>query len=144
MKTSFGLTESSTDQSTGWYDCLKQETAHLNIRSIIFELGFFRTNIIRPAHIKFRRNQITDYDGIRNMVGEFVHGMGGNQPGDPVKAVKVMMDIVRGEGVAEGKVVPQRLPLGPDTLGTMRKKAVTNLTICNEWEDVIRGTNIDQ
>ncbi|KAF2261283.1 NAD(P)-binding protein [Lojkania enalia] len=128
----------------GWNDCLRQETAHLNIKSIIFELGFFRTKMMHPDNIKFRTNPITEYDYVRELVGQFVQKMNGNQPGDPKKAVNIMIDVVKGEGVAEGKAMPTRLPLGPDVLSTMRKTCVNNLAICNEWEDVIRSTDLDK
>jgi hypothetical protein len=121
---------------------LKQETAHLGIKNIIFELGFFRTKIMHPENVKSRPNPIADYDDIRNGVAQFVQNINGNQPGDPKKAVEIILDVVREEGVAEGKSLPERLPLGPDCLATMRKKAVGNLAICNEWEDVIRSTNV--
>jgi hypothetical protein len=42
----------------GWHDCLKQETSHLHLKSIISELGFFRTKIINPENIKFRSNSM--------------------------------------------------------------------------------------
>jgi hypothetical protein len=115
----------------------------LGIKNIIFELGFFRTKIMDPENVKFRSTPIADYDDIRNGVTQFVKNINGNQPGDPKKAVGIILDVVREEGVAEGKSLPERLPLGPDCLATMRKKAVGNLVICNEWEDVIRSTDVD-
>ncbi|KAF2871948.1 putative hydroxybutyrate dehydrogenase [Massariosphaeria phaeospora] len=128
----------------GFHDCMKQEVAHLNIKSVIFELGFFRTKIMHPDNVlKFRSEPIADYDGIRDLTSQFVDGINGNQPGDPKKAVEIMIDVVKGEGVAAGKEMPDRLPLGPDCLATMRKRCVGNLTTCNEWEDVIRSTNVE-
>jgi len=95
-----------------------------------------------PNNVKtFRANPIADYDDTRSLVAQFVQSVNGNQPGDPKKAVEVMLDVVKGEGVAEGKVMPERLPLGPDVLTTVRKRCVGHLSICNEWEDVIRSTN---
>ena len=126
----------------GWYDCLKQETTHLGIKSIIFELGFFRTKIMHPDNVKFRSEPIEDYKDVRGAVAQFVQGINGNQPGDPKKAVEVMIDCVKEEGVAQGKAIPERLPLGSDCLATLRKRSVNNLAICNDWEDVIRSTGI--
>jgi NADP-dependent 3-hydroxy acid dehydrogenase YdfG len=128
----------------GWYDCLRQEIAHLNIKCIIFELGFFRTQIMNPGHVKtFRASPISDYDDTRNLVAQFVQAMNGNQPGDPRKAVEVMLDVVKGEGVSKGRAMPERLPIGTDVLMTARKRAVGHLSICNEWEEVIRSTDLD-
>lgn len=95
-------------------------------------------------NIKFRQQPIADYDGLRTIVEQYVQGLTGNQPGDVEKAIKIMVDVVKGEGVAEGKELPNRLPLGPDCLATMRRIAVENLAICNEWDDVIRSTNRDE
>jgi hypothetical protein len=67
--------------------------------------------------------------------------MNGTQVGDPEKAVEVMIDVVKGEGVAQGKEMPERLPLGADALATARKRMVDYLAVCNEWEDVIRSTS---
>lgn len=77
-------------------------------------------------------------------MGGMVQQVDGNQPGDPAKAVSIMMDVVKGEGVAEGKAFPNRLPLGPDCLATLRKHRVNDLLIANEWEEVSRSTNFDQ
>jgi hypothetical protein len=127
----------------GWYECLKLETANLGIKNIIFELGYFRTKVMHPDNVKLRSTPIADYDDLRNGVVQLIKSVSGNQPGDPKKAVEIMVDVVKGEGVAEGKSTPDRLPLGPDCLDTMRKKANGNLAICNEWEDVISSTNVD-
>ncbi|KAF1975729.1 NAD(P)-binding protein [Bimuria novae-zelandiae CBS 107.79] len=125
----------------GWYDCFKKETAHLGIKSMLFELGFFRTKIDDPNNYKFRSESIDEYKEINKLVKQFLQSMDGNQPGDPQKGVEVMIDFVREEGVAKGRVLPERLPLGSDCLSTLRKRAVEDLNTCNEWEDVIRGTD---
>ena len=66
----------------------------------------------------------------------------GHQPGDPVKGVKVMVDVVRGEGVAAGRPTPIVLPLGTDSFETI--KAVCDTTVENlyAWEDVIKSTDL--
>jgi hypothetical protein len=94
-----------------------------------------------PSNVKcWRSEHIGDYDDMRNLVGSFVQSMNGNQSGDPKKAVSIMLDVVKGEGVAEGKAMPERLPLGADVLSVVRKSRVDHLAVCNEWEDIIRST----
>jgi hypothetical protein len=116
----------------------------LGIKNLVFELGYFRTKVMDPENVKFRSTiAIADYDDIRKQIKQNVVGINGKQPGDPKKAVEIMVDLVRGEGVAEGKEVPERLPLGKDCLATMRKKTVGNLAICNEWEDVVCSTDVE-
>lgn len=122
---------------------MKQEVAHLGIKSIILELGLFRTKIMGPENFKSQSNPIADYDEIREAIAQFVQSIDGNQPGDTKKAVEIIFTVVRGEGVAEGRSFPERLPLGPDSLTSLRVKAVGDLAICNEWEDVIRSTERD-
>lgn len=100
--------------------------------------------MMHPDNVKFRPRTIEDYDPVRNAVAQFVEQMNGNQPGDPMKAVNVMIDVVKGEGVAEGRTVPERLPIGSDCLEVMRKKRMNDLLTCNEWEGVIRSTYLDE
>lgn len=99
---------------------MKLETAAFGVKSIIFELGLFRTKIMVPGKVKQEPSQIGDYTPIAQAVGQFVVGQNGNQDGDPGKAVSIMIDVVRGGGVAEGQETPERLPLDPDMLDVMR------------------------
>lgn len=63
------------------------------------------------------------------------------QPGDPVKLVEIILDLVKREGVAKEKVVPFRLPLGIDVYDDMKAKCEETLKLLEEWKDVIRSTN---
>ncbi|KAF4626142.1 hypothetical protein G7Y89_g12021 [Cudoniella acicularis] len=130
----------------GVFECLRQETTSFGIQSVLFQLGFFRTKIMDPANIKAQgdpASAIADYTELNTIIGGFVGQMNGNQPGDPEKAVKIMIDVVKGEGVAEGKEIPERLPLGPDVLGKIRDKYTKYLEFCTEWENVIASTDIE-
>lgn len=109
----------------------------------MFELGFFRTKIMHPDNVKTGPSTIEDYAPISSAVAQFVAEINGKQPGDPKKAVEIMVDVVKGEGVAAGKTMPERLPLGPDVLATIRKKCISTMAICDEWEKVIMSTNVD-
>ena len=65
----------------------------------------------------------------------------GTQPGDPAKAVEVTIDLVKGEGVAEGREVPGWMPLGSDAFEVVKKKAEAELKLLGDWETVIKGTD---
>lgn len=106
-------------------------------------MGFFRTKIMHPDNIKFDSGRIADYNEMRDGIAEFVRGMNGTQAGDPDKAVSIMIDVVKGEGIAEGKPLPARLPIGPDMLQIMKERCANNLEICKEWETIICSTNYD-
>jgi hypothetical protein len=45
----------------------------------------------------------------------------GKQPGDPKKLVEVILDLVRGEGAAQGRKLPLNLALGSDCLNVVRE-----------------------
>ncbi|KAJ4298819.1 hypothetical protein N0V90_004061 [Kalmusia sp. IMI 367209] len=66
-----------------------------------------------------------------------------NQPGNSEKAVNIMIDIVKEEGVAEGKTQSLRFPIGKDALAMLRNKYIKYLELCNEWEDMITSTDYD-
>ncbi|EHK96379.1 putative Uncharacterized oxidoreductase yusZ [Glarea lozoyensis 74030] len=130
----------------GVFECLRLETASFGITSILFQLGFFRTKIMDPGNLGVNLDPdaaIPDYAELNQIVGGFVAQMDKNQPGDPVKAVDVMVDVVRKEGVAQGREIPERFPLGSDVLGKIRAKYTRYLGVCDEWEDVIRGTDLE-
>ena len=116
----------------------------MGVQAVLFQLGFFRTKIMDPRNLKGEAPSIDDYKELNTVVGDFVGGMNGNQPGDPVKAVNIMIDVIKSEGVAAGKPMPERLPLGPDVLAKIRDKYTAYLEVCKEWEDVIASTDIKE
>jgi len=78
--------------------------------------------------------------GVKQVEGSVV----GNEPGDPAKAVKIMIDLIKDTGVAAGRRVPLRLPLGTDGLERVRAKCQETLAVCDEWEEVAKSTDIKQ
>jgi hypothetical protein len=63
-----------------------------------------------------------------------------SQPGDPVKLVEIVVDLVRREGDAQGREVPFRLPLGIDCFDDVKAKCEETLKLLEDWKDVIRST----
>ena len=55
-----------------------------------------------------------------------------------------MIDVVRGEGMARGREMPVRLPLGRDGLKVVRAKCEETLRVCGEWEDLIGSTDLEE
>ena len=63
------------------------------------------------------------------------------QPGDPRKLVQVILDVVRAEGVAEGRTAPLGLPLGSDCFAVVKETLARTANVLTEWEDVIKSTD---
>ena len=65
----------------------------------------------------------------------------GKQPGDPAKAVELMLDLIRGEGAAAGKDLPPVAYLGSDCVEAVKKSCQTTLQRIEEWETVFSSTD---
>jgi hypothetical protein len=62
--------------------------------------------------------------------------MNGNQPGDPKLGVARMVDVIKGEGMAKGRTIPWRMPIGCDAVNVVRKR-------CRETLKTIEDTSTD-
>ncbi|PVH95980.1 NAD(P)-binding protein [Periconia macrospinosa] len=128
----------------GILDTLQLETSGFGIRSMIVVLGYFRTELFSTSRLIFTRSHPNKiYDPIETAVLDGVAKVHGHQPGDPDKLAHRIVDVVKGEGMAAGKPFPKRLPFGEDALKDVRQKCEETLKICDEWEEVIKSTNIE-
>lgn len=114
-----------------------------NIRSIVFEPGFFRTQVFAATNMKTQETKSLGegMQGLEKSLDESTRSIHGTERGDARKAVERMVDVVRGEGMAEGKALPPRLPLGVDSLEKIREKCRETLRLCEEWEPLITSTD---
>lgn len=65
------------------------------------------------------------------------------QQGDPRKATDRVVDMVRSEGNARGKPIPDQFPLGADAVEVIRGSCSKKITICDEWEAFTADTKLD-
>lgn len=96
-----------------------------------------------PTNVKTVPLRIAEYEEMDKAIAGFVAATNGNQPGDPRKLVERIIDVVKSEGMAAGKLVPQRLPIGRDSMAAIKKKCKATLKLCEEWENLIVSTDID-
>lgn len=122
---------------------MQEETSHLGIQSIIFEPGEFRTTILSSSARESKLAENSDYGNLAKRVQEGLKASDEKQKGDPMKGVKIMVDVVKGEGIAKGKTMPRRMPLGVECLETVRGKCRETLELCDEWEGVIGSVDFD-
>ncbi|ORX95868.1 hypothetical protein BCR34DRAFT_498167 [Clohesyomyces aquaticus] len=125
----------------GIVEALHLETEPLGIRTLLIEPGRFRTKLLSTGNMVPRYSKIPDYEQASK---DFFAGLAQedmNQPGDTSKGVGIIVDLVRKEGVAQGRTVPWRLPLGTDCYETIKGKCEETLEVLAEWEKVITSTD---
>ncbi|MCJ1402162.1 hypothetical protein MMC11_005381 [Xylographa trunciseda] len=125
----------------GFVSCLRPELAPFNISTLLVEPGNFRTDIMGPTRMKTNPTTIADYVDLADEISKGCEEESGSQPGDPRKGVERILDVVTGEGMAKGKTMPERLPLGRDALEGIREKCERTLKLCDEWERLICSTD---
>ncbi|KAJ7349043.1 hypothetical protein DFH08DRAFT_864210 [Mycena albidolilacea] len=121
------------------------ELAHLNIRVLLVEPSAFRTPMAKADGFLDglkRTDGIPDYDVPRNKT----LGLFTNFPppaGDPVRGMRAVVDVVKGEGVAAGKPWPTYLVLGRDAEKAILAKTETLKRHLQEWTEVVRGVEFE-
>ncbi|NNE67611.1 MAG: SDR family NAD(P)-dependent oxidoreductase [Pyrinomonadaceae bacterium] len=116
-------------------EALAGEVEHLGIKVTIVEPGGFRTDFAGRSFVQ-PANRIEDYlssERIDN-IGEF----DGAQPGDPVKAIKAIIDVVESENP------PLRLPLGEDAVTAIDEKLEAVRKNVDEMRDVAINTKVEE
>ncbi|KAJ3805572.1 hypothetical protein F5876DRAFT_81633 [Lentinula aff. lateritia] len=127
--------------ATAYAETLATELAFFSIRVLIVQPSSFRTEnmLTYPYH---NDKLIPEYDILREKALAGAGSLHGNQPGDPVKAVELVVDVVRGEGKAKGRKFPRYLPLGSNAGQAIKEKTDMMKTVLEEWGDVI-GSELD-
>ncbi|KAH7413980.1 hypothetical protein DE146DRAFT_14094 [Phaeosphaeria sp. MPI-PUGE-AT-0046c] len=127
----------------GIVEGLHAETAHLGLKTLLVEPGRFRTNLLSSSNMKARLSDIAEYAESSRAQMTGLAGEDQKQPGDPAKLVEIVLDLVRGEGVAQGMEVPFRLPLGVDCYTDIKEKCEATLAMLETWKNVARSTDME-
>ncbi|MEA5427791.1 SDR family oxidoreductase [Arcicella lustrica] len=104
----------------GFSESLATEVKPFGIKVTVVSPGYFRTNFLNDTSLSVPKNQITDYQNVRDVQNIHENDYNGNQNGDPIKAAKVMIE------VAENPSAPLHLFLGADAyhLAELKMEAV--------------------
>ncbi|KAI1205571.1 NAD(P)-binding protein [Annulohypoxylon truncatum] len=127
----------------GLVESLSRETEGFGIKTLLIEPGRFRTMLLSPDHIHTTRSKIPAYNKASNAHVDGLAGEDRKQQGDTKKAVKIIVDLVRKEGIAEGREVPFRFPLGTDCYSAMWEKCEETIRLLRDWDQVINSTDHD-
>jgi NADP-dependent 3-hydroxy acid dehydrogenase YdfG len=121
----------------GLSEALAAELASLGIHVTIIEPGPFRTDFLGRSGVVAEK-RIADYDNTAGNMRKYFAENVGKQPGDPLRAVHAMMQVV------ESPTPPLRLLLGrrafdrvQDKLGTWQKEIAA-------WEPVTVGADFPE
>ncbi|KAK3345686.1 hypothetical protein B0H65DRAFT_494879 [Neurospora tetraspora] len=145
----------------GMVEALHEEVKPLGIRTLLFEPGKLRTKLLSPGNVLGNVSQIDDYKEESARVLRAFANVDSKQRGDPAKAVRIIMDVVRNQTIhplteeeypvtfspwgsecdeGDGRV-KFRLPLGEDAYWTMKIKCEETLQMLSAWERVIASTD---
>jgi NAD(P)-dependent dehydrogenase (short-subunit alcohol dehydrogenase family) len=117
----------------GLFEALALEAAPLGIRVTIVEPGAFRTQFAGTS-MKLTKS-IPAYDTTVGQTKRMFSTLTGNQPGDPVKGAKAIVDLV------DLANPPLRLVLGNVALNRVRGKLETFQQLLDDWETVSRSVD---
>ncbi|KAJ7489330.1 hypothetical protein FB451DRAFT_1362242 [Mycena latifolia] len=123
-------------------ETLAVEIEPFSIRMLIVEPAAFRTNSLLNTPY-YTGNKIPDYDEAREKYSQWYSTVNGLVKGDPVKAMEVLTDVVRGEGGAAGRPWPLYLFLGDVAVQGIADKCHRILKVIDDWKDVSTGLDVD-
>jgi NAD(P)-dependent dehydrogenase (short-subunit alcohol dehydrogenase family) len=125
----------------GAVECLSQELALIApaIKLHLVEPGYFRTSLFQNIkHVEPRQEVYREFNAYAHQYGA---SLTESAPGDLKKGVTRIVELVKGTGMAEGRTVPFRVPLGSDALKIVGDTCEGMMKTCKEWEDVARSTD---
>jgi len=124
-------------------EALHEEVSPLGLRSVVFEPGYFRTDVLTADNRLNHGGGIPDYEPIVRARKEGLDAYNHNQPGDPKKGVNVIIDVVKGEGVAKDKEFTPAVLLGSDCYREVKKTLTEAIATFDEWKEISTSTDRD-
>ncbi|CAN7605685.1 oxidoreductase [Phyllobacterium sp. LjRoot231] len=118
-------------------EALSKEVAPLGIKVLIVEPGPFRTDWAGRSASE-AQHTIDDYRSTSGQRAQMIREISGNQPGDPVRAVKAIVQAV------EAKDPPLRLLLGKQAFQNAHNKIAELQRDFNAWEKVTLGADFPE
>ena len=101
----------------GFMEGLAPEVAPFDIKTMLVEPGFFRTELLSPQSTQYAEPSIEDYAERTTATVEAWKGMDGKQGGDPTKLADALVEL------AALEEPPVRFAAGADAVATFEQKA---------------------
>jgi len=112
----FGIYCATKFAMHGFSEGLLHEAAPFGIQTTLVMPGYFRTNFLEGSSLLTPKNEMKEYQNVRDSQRLHQEQINNNQPGDPYKAAEVLID------VAEMDTPPFHLFLGSDAVGLAEQK----------------------
>ncbi|TKY88829.1 hypothetical protein EX895_002070 [Sporisorium graminicola] len=124
-------------------EALRDEVSHLGIQVTSIEPGRFRTAFLTEGKGRVvAQRQLPDLDPVMDYVRQGLHEGDLQQPGDPDKAARLVVECLTQSGRCAGKEIPYRLPLGPDALQVIGQSADRIKTTIETWRELSSSTDL--
>jgi NAD(P)-dependent dehydrogenase (short-subunit alcohol dehydrogenase family) len=111
------------------------EMQEFGVHATVVYPGYFRTDFLTGGSLGTPKNPIAAYQAIRDSQAAHEQQINGNQPGDPVKAAEVLIQI------SEAKNPPVHLFLGEDAYHMAHQKIAAVEQELQQWQGVADATN---
>jgi hypothetical protein len=115
---------------------LSLEVRPFNIKVISLDIGFVQTAVLDK--VVFEPCPIEDYAPALKTLTDTVGSMMGKMPGDPDRCAEAIIQAVQKVDKNFSLV-----PLGSDSIATIREYAKYLEASCQEWEDVAKSVDQD-
>ncbi|RUL64540.1 SDR family NAD(P)-dependent oxidoreductase [Dyella dinghuensis] len=133
----FGIYNAAKFAIEGLSEALDLELKPFGITVTIVEPGYFRTEFLSSGSIKKAAKLVDAYADTVGKARNNVSSASGNQPGDPAKAVRVIVNAV------ESPSPPLRLPLGSDCYARIDEKLARLKRDMDGWRAMATATQFD-
>jgi NAD(P)-dependent dehydrogenase (short-subunit alcohol dehydrogenase family) len=111
------------------------EMKEFGVHATVVYPGYFRTDFLTSGSLGTPKNPIAAYQAIRDSQTAHEQQINGNQPGDPVKAAEVLIQ------VSEAENPPVHLFLGEDANQMAAQQMATVQRDVQQWQAVTSATN---
>jgi len=131
----FGVYCSTKFAVEGLTEALRAELAPLGIHATTVQPGYFRTDFLDKVSLTVSPRILDDYAATAGQVRSAATRINHNQPGDPQRLAQALLALV------EMSNPPLRLPLGTDTVQTIRDKHAFVAQETAMWEQLSVSTD---
>lgn len=114
---------------------LHADVNDLGINVTLVYPGYFRTNFLDKESMMSPSHQIADYKAAKESMDYHKQTINGNQPGDPEKAAKVMIELT------EAQNPPLHFFMGSDAVAMAEQKVESFTAEVKEWKKISSSTD---